>query len=166
MYSFPNFEPVWCSTSGSNCCFLIRRQVSQEAGMVVWSFFFFFNPFKTFPQFVVIHTVKGFMVVNEADIFLELPCYLHNPTNVGNLVSGSSASLKHCLYIWKVLIHLLLKLSLKDFKHNLTIMCNEHNCTVVWTSLALPFFWDWNENLSLLVLWSLLHFPNLLAYGM
>ena len=135
MYSFPNFEPVCCFMSGSNCCFLICRQVSQETVMVVWySYpFFFFNLFKSFPQFVVIHTVKGFMVVNEADVFLELPCYLHNPANVGNLVSRSLASLKHCLHIWKFSVHLLLKPSLKDFEHTLASMCNEHNCTVVWT---------------------------------
>ena len=75
--------------SGSNCCFLTCIQVSQEAGKVVW----YSHLFKNFPQLVVIHTVKGFNVVNEVevDIFLELPCFLHDPTNVGNLISGSSA---------------------------------------------------------------------------
>ena len=77
--------------------------------------------FKNFPQFVVIHTVKGFSVVNEAEVvnvFLEPPCILHDPANVGNLIYGSSASSKPSLYIWKFLFHVLLKSSLKDLEHN------------------------------------------------
>ena len=75
--------------------------------------------FKNFPQFAVIHTVKGFSVVNEAvvDVFLESPCFLHDPTNVGNLISGSSAFSKSSLYIWKFSVHVLLKPSLEDFEH-------------------------------------------------
>ena len=67
-YSFPDLEPVCCSMSGSNCCFLTCIQISQEAGQVVWYSHFF----KNFPQFVVIHTVKGFGIVSKAevDIFL------------------------------------------------------------------------------------------------
>ena len=70
MYSFPNLEPVCCSMSSSNCCFLTCIQISQEAGEVVW----YFHLFKNFPQFVVIHTVKGFGIVNKAEVgvFLEL----------------------------------------------------------------------------------------------
>ena len=77
MYSFPNFEPVCCSMSGSNYCFLTSIQVSQKAGKVVWNS----HLFKNFPQFVVIHTVKGFNVFNEAevDVFLELPCFFYDP---------------------------------------------------------------------------------------
>ena len=73
---------------GSDYCFLTLIQVSQDIGKVVWYSHFF----KNFPQFVVIHTVKGFSVVNEAeiDVFLEFPCFLHDPTNVGNLLSDSS----------------------------------------------------------------------------
>ena len=80
--------------------------------------------FKNFPQFVVTHTVKGFNVVNEAeiDVFLEFPCFLQDPGNVGNLISGSSASLTPNLYIWNFLIHLLLKPSLKGFEHNFASM--------------------------------------------
>ena len=80
--------------------------------------------FKNFPQFVVMHTVKGFSIVNEeeVDVFLELPCFLHDPRNVGNLNSGSSASLKPSLYIWKFSFHILPKSSLKDFEHNLGSM--------------------------------------------
>ena len=69
---------------------------------------------KNFPQFVVIHTVKGFSTVNEAKVdgffFFEFSCFLHVPKNVGNLISGSSISLKPSLYIWKLLVHILLKI--------------------------------------------------------
>ena len=80
--------------------------------------------FKYFPQFVVIHIVKGFSVVNEGDIdaFLEFSCFFCDPTNVGNLVSGSSAFSKSSLNIWKFLVHILSKLSLKDFEHYLASM--------------------------------------------
>ena len=71
---------------------------------------------KNFPQFVVIHTVKGFSIVNiaEANVFLELSCFSDDPTDVGNLISGSS---KSSLYIWKVSVHILLKLGLENFEH-------------------------------------------------
>ena len=89
MYSFPNLEPVCCSMSSSNCCFLPCIQISQEAGKVVW----YSHLFQNFPQFVVIHTVKGFGIVNKAeiDVFLELSCFFDEPVDVGNLISGSSA---------------------------------------------------------------------------
>ena len=75
--------------------------------------------FKNFPQFVVIHTVKGFGVVNEAkvDVFLELSCFFDDPTDVGNLISGSSAFSKSSLNIWKFLLHVLLKHGLENFEH-------------------------------------------------
>ena len=80
--------------------------------------------FKEFPQFVVIHAVKHFTIVDEEVIgdFLELPCFMHYPTNVGNLISGSSASLNPSLYIWKFLVHILLKPILKDFEHYVASM--------------------------------------------
>ena len=89
MYSFSYLEPVCCSMSSSNCCFLICIQVSQEAGQVVW----YSHVFQNFPQFIVIHTVKGFDIVNKAeiDVFLELSCFFNDSANVGNLISGSSA---------------------------------------------------------------------------
>ena len=79
-----NFEPVHWSISSSNCCFLTCIQVSQMSGKVVW----YSHLFKNFPQFVVIHTVKGFSIVNEAEVgvFLEFPCFLYDQTNVGNLL--------------------------------------------------------------------------------
>ena len=67
----------------------------------------------------------------EVDVFLELPCLLHDPTNVDNLVCGSSASSKHSLYIWKFFVHVLLKPSLEDFEHSLTSMENQHNWPTV-----------------------------------
>ena len=75
--------------------------------------------FKNFPQFVVILTVKGFGIINKAevDVFLELSCFFYNPADVGNLISGSSAFSKSCLNIWKFLIHVLLKPSLENFEH-------------------------------------------------
>ena len=80
--------------------------------------------FKNFPQFVVIHTVKGFCIVNEAevDVFLDFSCFFYDPTDIGNLISGSSAFSKSSLYIWKFSVHILLKHSLKDFEHYLAGM--------------------------------------------
>ena len=90
MYFFPNLEPVHCSMSGSNCCFLTCIRVSQDAGKVIW----YSHLLKNFPQFVVIHTIKGFSVVNEAevDVFLEFSLFFYDPTDVGNLISGSPAN--------------------------------------------------------------------------
>ena len=89
MYSFLDLGPVCCSMSSSNCCFLTCIQISQEAEQVVW----YSHLFKNFPRFVVIHTVKGFGVVTKAevDVFLKLSCFFSDPTDVGNLISGSSA---------------------------------------------------------------------------
>ena len=86
--SFPNLESVCCSMSSSNCCFLTCIQISQEADQVVW----YSHLCQNFPQFVVIHTVNGFGIVNksEVDILLELSCFLNDPMDVGNLISGSS----------------------------------------------------------------------------
>ena len=102
--------------SGSNCCFLTGIQISQEAGKVVW----YSHLFKNFPQLDVIHTVKEVNeVVNEAevDVFLEFSCFFDDPTDVDNLISGSSASCKSSLNIWKFIVHVLLKAALENFKH-------------------------------------------------
>ena len=122
----------------SNCCFLTCIQISQEAGQVVW----YSHLFKNFPQFVVIFTVKGFSDVDEAQVyvFLDFPCFLYDPADVGALISGSSAFSKSSLYIWKFLVHVLLKPRLKDFKHNLTSMWNDSNYTVVWMSYCIDLF--------------------------
>ena len=75
-----------------------------------------------FPQFIVIHTFKGFGIANKAEInvFLELSCFFHDPANVGNLISGSSAFSKTSLNIWKFMVHVLLKPGLENFKHHFT----------------------------------------------
>ena len=141
MYSFPNLEPVHCSRSGSNCCFL-TTQVSQEAGEVVWNSHLFQN----FPQFIVIHTVKGFSTVSEAkiDVFPEFSCFFCDPTDVGNLISGSSVFSKSRLNIWKFLVQVLLRPSLENFEHYFAIVWDKCNCAVVWTFFDIAFLWDWN----------------------
>ena len=161
MYSFSYLEPVCCSMISSNCCFLACIQVSQEAGQVVW-----YSPlFQNLPQFIVIHTVKGFRVVNEADIFFWtslafymiqwllaiwslVPLPFLNPA----WTSGSS----WFRYCWS--------LAWRIFEHYFTSMWDECGCAVVWAFFGIAFLWDWNENWPFPVLWPLLSFPNLLAY--
>ena len=101
--------------SSSNRHFLICVQISQEAGQVVRCS----HLSKNFPQFIVIHTVKGFGIVNKAevDVFLELSCFFSDPMDVGNLISRSSAFSKSSLNIWKFTVDILLKPDLEDFEH-------------------------------------------------
>ena len=110
--------------SSSNCCFLTCTQISQEAGQVIW----YSHLFQNFPQFVVIHTIKGFGIINKAevDVFLVFSCFFNDPTDVGNLTSGSSAFSKSSLNIWKFMDLLACEMST-------TVQKFEH-------SLALPFF--------------------------
>ena len=119
MYSFSYLEPVCCSMSSSNCCFLTCIQISQEVVQVVW----YSHLLKNFPQFIVIHTVKCFGLVNKAevDVFLELSCFYNDPAHVGNLVSVSSAFSKTSLNIWKFKVHVLLKSGLENFEHYFTL---------------------------------------------
>ena len=150
MYSFSYLEPVYCSMSSSNCCFLTCIQVSQEAGQVVC----YAHLLQNFPQFIVIHTVKGFGMVNKAemDVFLELSCFINDPVDVGNLISvplpflfsfffkfyfifklynivlvlpniemnPPQAFSKTSLNIWKFTVHVLLKPGLENFEHYFT----------------------------------------------
>ena len=122
MYSlytpFSYLEPVCCSMSSSNCCFLICLQVSQEAGQLVC----YCHLLRNFPQFIVIHTVEGFGIVNKAeiDVFLELSCFFDDPVDVGNMISGSSAFSKTSLNIWKFTVHVLLKPDLENIEHYFT----------------------------------------------
>ena len=122
--------------SSSNCCFLTCIQISQEADQVVW----YSHLFKNFPQFFVIHTVKGFGVINKAevDVFLEVSCFFDDPTVVGNLISGPSAFSESSLNIWKFLVHVRLKPGLENFEHYFARVWDECNCVVVWT-----FFGFW-----------------------
>ena len=126
--------------SSSNCCFLTCIHISQEAGQVVW----YSHLFQNFPQFLVIHTIKGFGIVNKAerDVFLELSCFFNDPADVGNLISGYSAFSKSILNIWKFSVHVLMycwSLAWRIFSTTL-LACE---MSVVWLfehSLALPFF--------------------------
>ena len=88
--------------SSSSCCFLTCIQVSQEAGQVAW----YAHLFQNFPQFIVIHTVKGFELVHKAeiDVYLEVSCFFDDPADVGSLISGSSAFSKTSLNIWKFMV--------------------------------------------------------------
>ena len=142
MSSFPYLEPVHCFMSGSNYCFLIWIQVSQEAGKVFW----YSHLLQNFP--VCCDPVKGFSIVNEARVyvFLEFPSFLYETAKFLNLISGSSAFSKSNLYIWKFSVHVLLKPNLKDFEHYLASMWNEHSCGVVWTFFGIVLLWAWNEN--------------------
>ena len=125
--------------SSSNCCFLtayrfLRRQVRWFGIPISLRIF----------QFVVIHTVKGFnfFVASEAevDVLLEFSCFSYDPTDVRNLISGSSAFFKFSLYIWKFSIHVPLNPSLKNFEHYFVSFWNECNYDVVLTSLGVAFF--------------------------
>ena len=143
------------------CCFLTGIQVSHGASKVVW----YSHLFKNFPQFGVIHTVKGFSGVNKAEIGFFWDSLAFLVQWMLAIWSVSSAFSKSSLYIWKFLVHIPLKPSLKDFEHDLANMWNECNCAI-WTFFGIAFLWDWNENWPFSVLWPLLSFPNLLAYWM
>ena len=124
--------------SSSNCCFLTCIQIYQEAGQVVW----YSHLFQNFPQFIVIHTVKGFGIVNKAeiDVFMELSCFFNDPADVGNLISCSSAFAKSSLNIWKFMVHILLKPGLENFEHYFASVWDECNCARVWTFFGIAFF--------------------------
>ena len=159
MYSFPNLEPVCCSMSSSNCCFLTRTQVSQEVGQVVS----YSHLFQNFPQFIVIHTVKGFDIVNKADVF--------------SWKSLAFSMIQQMLAVWSLFPLLFLKPAWtsgnSQFMHcwsltwrilSITLLVDEMSAIVVWAFFGIAFLWDWNENWTFRVLWPLLSFPDLLAY--
>ena len=125
--------------SGSDSCFLTCIQISQETGKVVW----YSHLLKNFPQFVVIYTEKGFGVINKADFLLEFSCFFYDPTDVGNLISGSSAFSKSSLNIWKLMVLMLLKSGLEYFEHFFASMWDECNCVVVWTFFGSALLREW-----------------------
>ena len=144
-----------------DCWFLTCIQILQEAGKVVW----YSHLLRNFPQFVVIHTVKGFsQSIAEVDVFLEFPFFFYSPLDVGNLTYGFSAFSKSSLYIFKFSVHILLKPGIENFEHYFTSVWNECKCAVVSTFFGIALLWDWNENWPFPVLWPLLSFPYLLAY--
>ena len=128
---------------GSNYCFLTCIQVSQEASKTVW----YSHLFKNFPQFVVIHKLKGFGIVNkeEVDVFLELSCFFFDPVDVGNLISRSSAFSKSSFNIWKFSVQVLLKPRLENIEHYFASiwgwmqLCCSLN--ILWHCLSLGLEW-------------------------
>ena len=141
MYSFPDLESVCCPMSCSNCCFLASIQVSQEASKVVW----YSHLFENFPQFLEVHTVTGFSIVNEAEVhvYLKFSCFFYDPMDVGTLTSGSSAFSKSSLSI---------------------CMGDECNCPMVWTFFSTALLGNWVENWPLPVLGPRLGLADLLTY--
>ena len=117
---------------------------SPETGKMVW----YSHLTKSFPQFVMIHTVKGFSVVDETeiDVFLKFPCFVYNPVNVGNLISSSSSFSKPSLDIWKFMVLIMLKPSMKDFKYDHTSMGDECNSLMVSTLFGTTLLGNWEED--------------------
>ena len=158
MHTFPNFKPVCCSMFGSDFCFLTCIQVSQEAGKVVC----YPHLFKNFPQFVVIHTVKGLGIVNKVDVFLELSCFFDDPMM---LAIWSQAPLPFLNPAWTFQSSWFTNCwSLAWRILSITLLASMWDCAVVWAFFGISFLWDWNENWPFPVLWPLLNFPDLLAY--
>ena len=149
---------------GSNCCFLIHIQVSQETGKMIW----YFHLLRAFHSLIMIHTVKGFSTVNETEVdaFLDFRCLPYDPVNVGNLISGSSAFSKPNMDIWKFSVHIMLKPGMQDFKHDLTSLGDECNCLMVRTFFSTTLLGKQNEDWPFPVLWPLLGLPDLLTYWM
>ena len=96
----------------------------------------------------MIHTVKGFGIINKAeiDVFLRLPCFFDDLEDVDSLISGSSVFSKTSLNIWNFMVHILLKPGLEYFEHYFASVSDECNCAVVWAFFGIAFLWDWNEN--------------------
>ena len=131
---------------------------------MVW----YLHLFKSFPQFIMIHTVKGFDIVDEIeiDVFLEFPSFLCDPVKVGNLISGSYSFSKPSLDIWKFLVHIMLKPSMPDFKHDLTSIAYVCDFLMVITFFSTTPLGNWDEDWHFPVLWPLLGLPDLLTWWM
>src|SRR5574337_448977 len=141
MNSFSYLEPVCCSMSSSNCCFLTCIQISQEAYQVVW----YSHLFQNFPQFTVIHTVKGFGTVNKAeiDVFLELSSVFDDVADVGNLISGSSAFSKSSLNIYKLPGPVVFQHRLENLEHYSASVGDAWNCPVAGAFFGIAFASHW-----------------------
>ena len=138
--------PIW-NQSVASCPVLIvsswpahrfpRRQVRWSGIPISWRIFH-----------SLLWSTQSKAVVNEADVFLEFPCFFYDPTDVGNLISGSSVSSKSRLNIWKFSVHVLLKPSLENFEYYFAsvIECywDECNCAIVWAFFGIAFIWEWN----------------------
>ena len=160
MYSFTYLEPVCCFMFSSNLLPELHTGFlrGRSDGLVVPSL-------SEFSKSIGIHTVKGFGIVNKAEIdFFWNSLAFSVIQHVGNLISGSFAFSESNLNIWKFMVHILLKPGLENFEHYFTSVWDECNCAVVWAFFGTAFLWDWNENWPSPALWPLLSFPNLLAY--
>ena len=133
-----------------------KRQVMKSGIPISWRIF----------QFVVIHIVKGFSIVNKAEVhvFLEFSCFIYDPMDVGNLISDSSTFSKSSLNIWKFTVHVLLNPGLENFQHYFATVWDECNCEVLWTFFGIALLCNCNVNWTFPVLGPLLSFPNLLVY--
>ena len=156
MDSFTNSEPVYCSLSASNCCFLNCIQVSQKMGKVGLVC-------PSPKEFSTLLWSTQFSEINKADVFLEFPCFLYVPANVGNLISGSSDFSKCSMNIWNFWVHIILKHSLEEL--SIILLAWEMSATVQWLelSLVLPFLGTGMRIDLFRVLWPLLCLPDLLT---
>ena len=141
MYSFSYLELVCCSMSVLTVAswpayMFLKRQVRWSGIPISW---------RIFHSLLWSTQVKGFGTVNktEIDVFLELSCFFHDPADVGNLISGSSAFSKISLNIWKIMVHVLLKPGLENFEHYFTSVWDECNCVVVWAFFGIAFLAPW-----------------------
>ena len=119
-------------------------QVSQETGEMVW----YSHSSKSFPQFVMIHTVKGFSIINEREIhvFLKSPCIFYHPADVDNLTPCSSSFSKSSLDIWKFLVCIMLKRSMQDYKYDLPSVGDECSCLMLSTFFSTTLLGNWDED--------------------
>ena len=131
---------------------VLRRQVRWSGIPISWRIF----------HSLLWHTVKGFGIVNKAevDVFLELSCFFNDPTDVGYLISSSSAFSKSSLNIWKFTVHIPLKPHLEDFEHYFTSVWDECNSSLVRIFFSNASLWDWDENWPFPVLWPLVQFSS------
>ena len=148
------------SIQGSNCCFLTCIQISQESGKMVW----YTHLFKRFPEYYDPHSQSLWCSWWKRCrcVSLEFPSFLYDPANVVILVFSSSSFSKPSLDIWKFLVHMMLKPSMQNFKHDLTSMGDECNCLMVSTFFNTTLFGNWDEDWSFPVLWPQLGLPDLL----
>ena len=162
MYSFSSLEPVQWPMSNINSFFLTYTQVYQEAGEMVW----YSHLFKNFLQFVVVHAVKGFSIVNEAEVddFSGIILLFLWSNGYWQFDLSFFCIFKIHLEHLKFLVHVFLKPCLENFEHYFASVWAGCNCVVVWAFFGIAFLWVWNENWPFPVLWPLLSFPNLLAY--
>ena len=162
MYSFPDLEPVCCSMSSSNYCFLsciqvLKRQV-RWSGILI-SFRIFRSLLWSTQSKALAQSIK-----QKQMFFWNSLAFLMIQQMLAIWSLVLLPFLKSSLNIWKFMVHVLLKPGLENFEHYFASMWDECNCVVLWVFFGIAFLWDWNENWPFPILWPLLSFPNLLAY--